>query len=544
MATPLRLLILEDNPSDAALMLHALRAAGYDPIPQRVDTETDFRRHLEVPPDIVLSDFSMPGFDALRALDIMREVQLNIPMIIVSVTIGEERAVQIMQRGAADYIVKDRLGRLGQAVTQALEQRRLRISERQAELALRESEVLSRRVQEAQLRDQEARKQAEHDNQVKDEFFATLSHELRTPLTSMLGWCRLLLTGDLDEETRRKGLTVIDRNVKLQCKLVEEILDISRIITGKLLLDIISLDVNRVVDAAIEVTKPIAEKKKIQIEHSFSDHPVMIAGDPHRLEQVFSNLLTNAIKFTPSGGQIRIAVIESATEVDITIADSGIGISPEFLPQVFDRYSQANSSCIRDHGGLGIGLSLVKHLSELHGGHVRVESSGEGLGACFTVSLPISRKLVAKTSHIQPALERRGQVTPLYGAKLLICDDEPDILELLACVFQREGALVMTANSVRESVSRYKNAKPDIILSGFGLPFNDGCSLIREIRILELNSGAFTPAIALNALARDEDRARSLQAGFQTHIPKPIDPVELVAAVAELLEKKPGAVGS
>jgi signal transduction histidine kinase len=537
MASPLRVLILEDSPSDAALMLHALRSAGYDPIFERVESEPDYREQLKALPDIILSDFTMPEFDALRALEIMRENQLNIPIIIVSVTIGEERAVQIMQRGAADYVVKDRLGRLGLAVTHALEQKRLRIAERHSELALRESEVQSRRAQEAQVRDQEARKQAEHDSQVKDEFFATLSHELRTPLTSMLGWCRLLLAGDLDEQTKTKGLLVIDRNVKMQCKLVEEILDISRIITGKLLLDIVTVDLNRIVDAAIEVSKPIAEKKMIQIEHSFADQHVMISGDPHRLEQVISNLLTNAIKFTSSGGQIRINVTQSDTEAEITVMDSGIGISPEFLPHVFDRYSQANSSCIRDHGGLGIGLSLVKHLSELHGGRVRVESGGEGLGACFTVSLPKGKRTHTTLRQKQPAARPRGQNSILRDAKLLIVDDEPDILELLVCVFKRQGALVTTTNSIPQSVAEYRKDKPDLILSGL-LPFNPGCSLIKEIRTLESSSGKFTPAIALSAFARDDDRFRLLEAGFQMHLPKPIDPVELVAAVSELLDKR------
>jgi signal transduction histidine kinase len=424
MNTPLRILIVEDNPADAALMLHALRAAGYEPIAERVESEQEFIVQLKAVPDIILSDFSMPEFDALRALDIVRENQLSIPIIIVSITIGEERAVQIMQRGAADYIVKDRLGRLGQAVTQALEQRRLRIAKHQAEFALLESEALARRVQEAQLRDQEARKRAEHDSRVKDEFFATLSHELRTPLTSMLGWCRLLLAGDLDEQTRLKGLRVIDKNVKMQCKLVEEILDISRIITGKLLLEIVNLDVNRILDAAVDVCKPNAEKKKIRIEHSCADRPVMIPGDPYRLEQVFSNLLTNAIKFTPVGGHILIDVLDSSTEVKISVRDSGIGITPEFLPQVFERYSQANSACIRDHGGLGIGLSLVKHLSELHGGRVCVESGGEGLGACFTVNLPKSRAPSVELPQSQFPQPQHGLDTMLQDAKLLIADDD------------------------------------------------------------------------------------------------------------------------
>ena len=537
MATPLRLLILEDNPSDAALMLHALRGAGYDPIADCVETEQDYRDHLQTAPEIVLSDFSMPEFDALRALEIMQERQLDIPVIIVSGTIGEERAVQIMQRGAADYIMKDRLGRLGQAVTQALEQKRLREAKRRAELALRESEEQSRKVQESQHRELEARKQAEQDNEAKDQFFATLSHELRTPLTPMLGWCRMLLNGGLDEQTRIKGLTVIERNVKMQCKLIEDILDISRIITGKLLLDIITVDVKRIIEAAIEVSRPVADNKKIQIEQTFPQAAVMIAGDPQRLEQVVSNLLVNAVKFTANGGKVRIGLKSNETHVEIVVKDSGIGIGSDFLPHVFDRFSQANASHTRDHGGLGIGLSLVKHLTELHGGSVRVESEGEGKGASFTVSLPMREGKYAEEPQDQPSGTHRVLDELLRNVKLLIVDDEPDARDLLLYAFSRYGAQVTTASSVRDAVASYRKEKPDLLLSDLGMPFGDGFTLIKEIRTLEAKSGKYTPAIALSSFARDEDRTRSLAAGFQMHIPKPIDPDELVVAVAKLLEK-------
>lgn len=269
MATPLRLLMLEDKHADAELILHALRSADYEPISDQVETEQDYLDCLQSTPEIILADFSMPEFDALRAIEILQERRLDIPIIVVSGSIGEEQAVQLMQRGAADYIIKDRLGRLGQAVTRALEQKRLREAKLRADQALHESEERSRIVQEAQQREKEARKQAEQDNRIKDQFLATLSHELRTPLTPMLGWSRMLLGGKLDEQSRILGLTVIDRNVKLMCTIVEDVLDISQIITGKLILKSVSVDTNRITEAAIEAIRPDADNKKIQIERTF-----------------------------------------------------------------------------------------------------------------------------------------------------------------------------------------------------------------------------------------------------------------------------------
>jgi signal transduction histidine kinase len=536
MAIPLRILILEDNAVDAELMLHELRRAGYDPTADRVETEQAYRDHLQPAPDIILADFSMPEFDALLALEILQELQLDIPFIIVTGTIGEERAVQVMHRGATDFILKDRMGRLGQSVTQALEQKRLRKAKRLADIALYESKELSRKVQEAQLREQGAREQAEQDNRVKDQFFATLSHELRSPLTPILGWCRMLLDGGLDEETRIKGLTVIMRNVKMQSRLVDDILDVSRIITGKLLLNIVTVDANRIIEAAMEVVRPIADSKKMVLERTSPRAAVMISGDPYRLEQVFWNLLTNAVKFTPDGGKIQIGIKNTGAHAQILIKDSGMGIRPDFLPHVFDRFSQADSSSTREHGGLGIGLSLVKHLTELHGGTVGVESEGEGLGTTFTVSLPLPKEKSLEAPQTIASETFQVNDSLFQNVKLLIVDDEPDARELLLYTFKRCGAEVKTAGTVREALGDYRNQKPDLLLSDLGMPFDDGFELIKEIRTLEAQSGKYTPAIALSAFARDEDRTRSLAAGFQLHIPKPIDPIELIIAVSKLLK--------
>ena len=517
-------------------MLHEIRRAGYHPIFNRVESELDFRSQLQSAPEIILADFSLPQFDALRALEIISELKLDIPLIIVSGTIGEERCVEVMKHGATDYILKDRLTRLGPAVIKALDEKRLRENKRVADQTLLESKELARTEHENQRREHELRKLAENTNRLKDQFFATLSHELRTPLTPILGWCRMLLDGGLDEPTRTKGLNVIMRNVKMQAKLIEDILDVSRIITGKLLLNKVRIDVNQLVEAALEIVRPVANDKKLQVERTFSPEPAIVAGDPYRLDQVVSNLLTNAVKFTPNGGSVKIAVVSTATDVEITFKDSGIGIRSDFIPHVFDRFSQADASHTREHGGLGIGLSLVKHLTELHGGKVNVSSEGEGRGATFTVTLPKNFEPTS-VEQVQSVEAHAEQTNQLAGITILIVDDELDARELIQYTFNRCGAKVIAAGSVQEALVDYQKQKPDLLISDLGMPFDDGFTLIKEIRNLEAKSGQHTPSIALSAFARDEDRERSLAAGFQMHLPKPIDPVELVAAVTSLLKK-------
>lgn len=536
MGMPLSVLILEDSSSDAELMLHALRQAGYDPIAFRAETEQEYRERLESAPEIILADFSMPEFDPLFALQIMQESQLDIPFIVVSGTIGEERAVQVMQCGATDYVFKDRLGRLGQAVGKALEQKRLLKAKRAAEQALRHSEELSRKVLEAQQWEHEARKIAEENNRVKDQFLATLSHELRTPLMPMLGWCQMLLDGGEDEQTRIKGLRVIERNVKIQARLIEDILNVSQIISGKLLLNIVAVDLICLIEAAIEVVRPAADNKKIKIVCAFPQVPVMIAGDPHRLQQVVWNLLVNAVKYSVDGGTILVSVCSMAAHVEIVVQDSGIGISAAFLPFVFDRFKQADSGYTREYGGLGIGLSLVKDITELHGGTVRAESGGEGRGSSFTVNLPISKEI---NLGVSPDILPDPLSSPhgiLHNLTLLIVDDELDARDLLYYSLSVYGAQVTTAGSVREALACYLKEKPDVLISDLGMPFDDGFTLIKEIRALEVKSGVYTPAIALSAFAADDDRHRSLAAGFQIHIAKPIEPVQLMSIISKLLK--------
>ncbi|MCP9495855.1 MAG: PAS domain-containing protein [Pyrinomonadaceae bacterium MAG19_C2-C3] len=385
-----------------------------------------------------------------------------------------------------------------------------------------------------------ARKEAEEANRLKDEFLATLSHELRTPLTSILGWSRMLRSGSLKEDAAQRALEIIERNAQSQNNLIGDILDVSRIITGKLRLDVRPVELSSVIEAAADSVRPAAEAKSVRLQILLDPEAGMVSGDANRLQQVVWNLLTNAVKFTPKGGRVQVRLERVNSHVEITVADTGKGIEPEFLPHVFDRFRQADQTTTRTHGGLGLGLSIVRQLVELHGGTVHVESEGIGHGATFVVQLPlmIARQQPETPERRHPkaggnaALECPPQ---LAGLRLLVVEDEEDSRELLRAILEGCGADVAVAASVPEAIELFKQSKPDILLSDIGMPEEDGYDLIRKVRALEAEQGGSRVlAVALTAYARVEDRVRALNAGFQVHIPKPIEPVELVAIVASL----------
>ena len=387
-------------------------------------------------------------------------------------------------------------------------------------------------------REQAARRQAESANRTKDEFLATLSHELRSPLTPMLGWARMLLSGNVDRDTQVRGLTVIERNVKAQAKLIEDLLDISRIVTGKMLLDMQSCDLVRILEAAVDIIRPSAGAKRITIHTDIKMKSLPMCADSTRLQQVVWNLLTNAVKFTPKDGEIRIELESVNSQARISVSDTGAGIKSEFLPLLFERFSQADSSATRIHGGLGIGLALVRNLVELHGGAVQAHSKGEGAGSTFVVTLPV--KAVLRTSeHIENFGKNEsaesGDASPLNGVNILVVDDDPDARELLAIVLGHAGAVVAAAGSVKEAFAQFQKIKPEIIISDLGMPVEDGFALIAKIRSYETEIDKRVPAIALTAYAGDADRIRCLSAGFQMHMAKPVDPFELIRGVSSLL---------
>ncbi|MBV9469067.1 MAG: PAS domain S-box protein [Abitibacteriaceae bacterium] len=390
---------------------------------------------------------------------------------------------------------------------------------------------------------QQARQVAEDASRAKDEFLATLSHELRTPLNAILGWVSLLRSGKLDAETTSQALETIERNTRVQTQLVEDILDVSRIITGKLHLESRPVTLVPLIESALTAVRPAAEAKGVQLRAvlDFSVGPV--SGDPTRLQQVIWNLLSNAIKFTPRNGRVEIHLERVDSHLEIVVSDTGQGINPEFLPHVFDRFRQADSSSTRAHGGLGLGLSIVKHLVELHGGTVSVRSAGAGTGSQFTVCLPLLA--------VHPAeVTLNGQVEPdrpevvasapfdcppvLKGLRVLVVDDENDARQLITQVLQQCSAEVIAVASVAAALEALQRDKPDVLVSDIGMPNEDGYSLIRKIRALPAESGGRIPAAALTAYARTEDRTRVLAAGYQMHIPKPVESNELVVVVASL----------
>jgi PAS domain S-box-containing protein len=394
-------------------------------------------------------------------------------------------------------------------------------------------------------RTQAARHTAEEASRLKDEFLATVSHELRTPMTAILGWAHLLRTASLDEPTARRALDTIERNARAQAQLIEDLLDVSRIITGKLRLDARPVELAPIIAAATDAARPAATAKGITLHVDPGETHLAVLGDADRLQQVVWNLLSNAIKFTPQAGEVRVALARNAGHAEINVRDTGQGIAPEFLPHVFERFRQADGAPTRQHGGLGLGLAIVRHLVELHGGTVAAASAGAGHGATFTVQLPVAALrtadfgLRAGDGTSDQSAIRSPQSAILSGLRVLVVDDEPDARDLLQLVLTQSGALVMTADSAGAALAAFERERPDLLISDIGMPGVDGYALIREVRARETQSGlAHLPAIALTAYARTEDRAQALDAGFHTHMPKPIDPAALVAALARFTQHK------
>jgi signal transduction histidine kinase/CheY-like chemotaxis protein len=384
-------------------------------------------------------------------------------------------------------------------------------------------------------RAQRARAEAEAANRIKDEFLATLSHELRTPLTSLLGWASVLRDAQSEPELLREGIEAIDRNARVQTQLIDDLLDVSRIVSGKLHLDVKPLDICSVTRAAIDVVRPAADAKGILLEYRAEPCLGTISADSARLHQVVWNLLSNAVKFTPQGGKIGVDVRQDGSHARVTVHDTGQGIHQEFLPRVFDRFLQADSSTTRTFGGLGLGLAVVRHLVELHGGTVSAESEGVGKGATFSVTFPLltDRKEPANPTH-SPETICSG-VGSLDGLRVLIVDDEREARLIIGTVIRRAGAEVKVCISASEGLARLVEWRPDVILSDIAMPEEDGYSFISKVRSLPNEEGRKTPAAALTAYAREEDRAQALAAGYQMHISKPIDASHLVNMVARLV---------
>ena len=431
-----------------------------------------------------------------------------------------ERTERIVRGIAAQAAVALDNTRLYEAAQQAAEERKI----------LLESE-------------REARAEAERSSQMKDEFLATLSHELRTPLSAILGWAQVLRRGGKAEADLQRGLQTIERNARAQAQLIEDLLDMSRITSGKVLLDMQTLKPEGFLDAAIETVRPAADAKNIRIEKRYQPNPGMVAGDAARLQQVVWNLLSNAIKFTPRDGQVTVELGGGDGSVVVTVHDTGSGIRPEFITHVFERFRQADASMTRRHGGLGLGLAIVKHLIEQHGGTVRAESPGEGQGSSFSFELPLAKAMTRAERRSAMILGSPPPAAPdltlrdLSGVSVLVVDDDRDARELILRILTDCHARVRIAASARDAFEALQADMPDLLISDLGMPEVDGFELLSWVRALPRDRGGLLPAVALTAFARSEDRLRALEAGFSSHISKPVEPNELIEAVGSLVRR-------
>jgi signal transduction histidine kinase len=529
-------LLIDDDEGLLRLAARSLIRAGY-----RVSTcasTAAARRAIEAqPPDVIVVDYALggveSGLDFLRAL---RSQGLALPAILCTGFADEARVIEALRSGVADVVPKSDgyLEYLPEAIERVLRERRI---ERELALAQRSQEreahfrALAEEREALLAAERAARAEAERASRMKDEFVATLSHELRTPLNAIVGWTQFLLRDASASESLRKGLDVIDRNARAQARMVDDLLDFSRILAGKLRLETERVDLADVVEYVIRSVGPAAQAKEIGFVTSL-DVAGVVLGDAARLQQIVWNLLSNAVKFTGRGGRVEVVLQRRDSEVELIVADNGQGIKPEFLPHVFERFCQEDAGIARQHGGLGLGLSIARQLVEMHGGRIVARSDGTGSGATFIVTLPATAAELARepgggSLELEPP-------PALAGLRVLVLEDEPDARELVERVLQERGATTIAFDCASEALNACTAEAPDVIVSDVGLPGVDGYEFMRRLRSSEGQRGRSTPAAALTAFARSEDRRRALIAGFQTHLAKPIDPLELVVVVAAL----------
>lgn len=465
-------------------------------------------------------------------------VWADLPVIVLSRSGSESPTLTSLLERTGNVTVVERPVRISTFLS--VVRAALRSRQRQYEVRDRLCQIEAVEAERTALWESErsARSEAERAGRIKDEFLATLSHEIRTPLNAILGWTHILGRGAMQADDLEKGLGIIERNARAQSQIVADLLDMNRIINGKLRLDVRHMDLVSVVRAAIDTVSPAAEAKGVRLEAVLDTSTSAISGDPERLQQVFWNLLSNAVKFTPKGERVQVVLTRVSSHVEVQIADTGEGIAAEFLPHVFDRFRQADGSTTRRHGGLGLGLAIVKQLVELHGGTVRAESPGRGKGSTFVVALslaPIQLEDLPPQEH-QHAIKAGPAPTEtlddIAGVKVLVLDDEADSRNLVKRLLEDRDALVTAAASVREALELLDESQPDVLISDIGMPGEDGYAFIRSVRARSPQHGGQTLAIALTAYARAEDRVNSIRAGFQYHLSKPVEPMELLAVVA------------
>jgi len=525
MADALRILLVDDDEVDRLAVKRLLRQAG---IAAEVEERTDRQGALAALKagrvDCVLLDYRLPKSDGVSLLRELRDRGVGVPVVALTGQGDEQVAVELMKAGAADYLNKN-----------GLTPERLERSLRYA-LAMYRAEQERRQLLE---REHRARLEAQAANRAKDEFLATLSHELRTPLNAILGWAQLLAGGQLSEGTARRAVEIIERNTRLQAQLIDDLLDISRIVTGKLRLEMKPVPVRPILEAAVESALPAATAKRVGLVWDCEDGENAIVCDAGRMQQVIWNLLSNAIKFTPEGGRVALSERRDNSSIVIEVTDTGAGIEPEFLPHVFDRFRQQDPGSTRKHGGLGLGLSIVRHLVTQHGGTIEAFSEGEGLGSTFVVRVPLSR-VPAENVGGNHAGDAADVSSPsLEGVRVLVVDNEPDARSLVRTILEGRGATVTVVESASAALEEIRAHRPDVLVSDIAMPEEDGYTLIRKVRRLEGTFGPL-PAAALTAYATASDRAEALLAGYQAHLAKPVEPAELTAVVASLARRGQG----
>jgi signal transduction histidine kinase len=475
--------------------------------------------------DLVLTDLHMENGDGLTVLSqIRRQSPLTISVVLTGFA-SVESAIAALQEGAYDYLVKPcDIDSMRHTIKRGVEHRRLMLAEQKARADLEQlNRELESRIEERTAEVRILNEELAEANRAKDVFLATLSHELRTPLTPVVGWIKLLRNGTLDTSGVAQALDAIERNAWLQSRLIDDLLDTSRIATGKLHFEPQPTDLNIIVKAAVDTVLASAASKKINLVVQLASSPIVVMAEPVRLQQIVWNLISNAIKFTDTGGEVSVAVEADGAEARVVVQDSGIGIDPTFLPHVFDRFRQADGSTSRLHGGLGLGLAIAHALTKLHGGSLNAHSEGQGHGARFTLTLRTEKDAKAV---IESAVETRP---PLLGLQVLIVEDSIDTLALLKTIFAHEGAQVMTASTAAEALATLQSTIPDIIVSDIGMPDTDGFELVKKIR--ETPQLRDTPAIAISGYASEADRKQALEVGYQALLAKPVD----VDALFELI---------
>ncbi|MEP6652272.1 MAG: response regulator [Myxococcales bacterium] len=524
--------------------------SGYDALRALLDDEFA----------LILMDVQMPEMDGFETATAIRQRKKSSRIPIIFLTAhgsSAEKVARAYAIGAADFLTKpldpdvlrakveaiaDLWRKVEETKGEAKEETERRLAEQRHQW---ETETLRARVaaqEKATATEQMARLEAESANRMKDEFLATLSHELRTPMSAILGWASTLkLKGTVTDPAVARGLDAIERNALLQAKLIDDLLDSSRIAAGKVRLDLQGVDLEHILTSVTDTLRPVSAQKQVAL-HSTIDGPLLvIAGDPDRLQQVFTNVVSNAIQFTPAGGRVELRAAKVGPRIQVQVTDTGVGIALQFLPHVFDRFRQGDGSTTRVHGGLGIGLSVARQLVGLHGGTISAHSEGPGTGATFTILLPVPAVVPADgLSPIAPPIEVRdpSESSQLDGVRALVVDDEADSRELVREVLTTAGAAVLAVDSADSAYTAFLDWRPDVIVSDIGMPGQDGYTLMTRIRALPQGTPAQVPAVALTAYAGADDVAKAHAAGFQSHLAKPVDPWKLMSTVVALVKTR------